>query len=123
MGEIADMMLEGDLCEGCGSFLEGEGDGVPRYCRDCKAEKRKLKYDARQVGAIAEKQRYWLEIALSQIDNPPGMYPGVTVESAPGQFRKLIARGLVEEYVPHNPVHKRRAIITDLGRAALRENL
>ncbi len=32
MGEIADMMIGGDLCEMCGSALEGEGYGIPRYC-------------------------------------------------------------------------------------------
>ncbi len=32
MGEIADMMLEGDLCEGCGSFIDLKGAGFPRYC-------------------------------------------------------------------------------------------
>lgn len=32
MGEIADMMIGGDLCEGCGMALDGEGYGIPRYC-------------------------------------------------------------------------------------------
>ncbi|MGH2612980.1 MAG: hypothetical protein ACRDFB_08025, partial [Rhabdochlamydiaceae bacterium] len=38
MGEIADMLLEGVLCEGCGEALfdnNGEpksGDGIPDYC-------------------------------------------------------------------------------------------
>ncbi len=32
MGEIADMMLEGDLCAGCGVYMEGDGEGFPRYC-------------------------------------------------------------------------------------------
>jgi len=33
MGEIADMMLEGDLCATCGTFIDLDGgDGVPRYC-------------------------------------------------------------------------------------------
>ncbi len=32
MGEIADMMLEGDLCAGCGVYMDGDGDGFPRYC-------------------------------------------------------------------------------------------
>lgn len=41
MGEIADMMLEGDLCGGCGVYLPGEGFGVPRYCRDCKRDQPK----------------------------------------------------------------------------------
>lgn len=34
MGEIADWMLEGGLCQGCGVYL-GEGDGYPTFCRDC----------------------------------------------------------------------------------------
>lgn len=35
MGEIADMMLDGTLCEGCGVYI-GEGDGFPQYCsKDC----------------------------------------------------------------------------------------
>lgn len=43
MGEIAEMMLEGDLCAGCGVYLAGEGCGVPRYCSHCKREARALK--------------------------------------------------------------------------------
>jgi len=34
MGEIAEMMLEGDLCEMCGCTLPGEGRGFPRYCSE-----------------------------------------------------------------------------------------
>lgn len=33
MGEIADMMLEGDLCEACGGALHSdETPGYPMYC-------------------------------------------------------------------------------------------
>lgn len=32
MGEIADMMLDGTLCEMCGSYLNEEEAGFPRYC-------------------------------------------------------------------------------------------
>lgn len=32
MGDIADMMLDGTLCEGCGVYIEGDADGFPRYC-------------------------------------------------------------------------------------------
>ena len=32
MGDIADMMIGGDLCEMCGMVLDGEGYGIPRYC-------------------------------------------------------------------------------------------
>lgn len=39
MGDITDMMLEGDLCGFCGGFIEGAGEGFPRYCsRDCAKE-------------------------------------------------------------------------------------
>ena len=41
MGEIAEMMLDGTLCEGCGVYLEGEGQGFPRYCGGCRSDRRK----------------------------------------------------------------------------------
>ena len=34
MGEIADMMINGDLCESCGVALETPGEGFPRYCSE-----------------------------------------------------------------------------------------
>lgn len=37
MGDIAEMMLEGTLCEGCGVYM-GEGDGYPVRCEDCTTE-------------------------------------------------------------------------------------
>jgi Zn finger protein HypA/HybF involved in hydrogenase expression len=35
MGDVADMMIDGTLCEGCGVVLDGEAPGHPRYCRHC----------------------------------------------------------------------------------------
>lgn len=32
MGEVAEMMVNGFLCEGCGVILDGEEPGYPRYC-------------------------------------------------------------------------------------------
>jgi hypothetical protein len=32
MGEAAEMMLDGTLCASCGSYIEGDGEGFPRYC-------------------------------------------------------------------------------------------
>jgi len=33
VGEYAEMMLDGTLCECCGTFIDFEGgDGFPRYC-------------------------------------------------------------------------------------------
>lgn len=36
MGEIAEMMLDGDLCEGCGVYMGDPGYGLPRRCADCQ---------------------------------------------------------------------------------------
>lgn len=39
MGDISEMMLDGTLCEGCGVYLEGEGEGFPRYCsKQCEPQ-------------------------------------------------------------------------------------
>lgn len=35
MGEIADAMLNGLFCEGCGEFMDGEEPGHPRRCAGC----------------------------------------------------------------------------------------
>ena len=42
MGEIADMMLDGTMCEGCGEFLYdgADGPGFPQYCAACQADGR-----------------------------------------------------------------------------------
>ena len=46
MGEIADMMLDGTLCEGCGEYLdEDEPEGIPRYCSDDCARGRGVDVD------------------------------------------------------------------------------
>lgn len=36
MGEIAEMMMDGTLCEGCGVYLNGESYGLARRCGHCK---------------------------------------------------------------------------------------
>ena len=37
MGEIAEMMLDGTMCAGCGEWLHDgdDGDGFPGYCASC----------------------------------------------------------------------------------------
>jgi endogenous inhibitor of DNA gyrase (YacG/DUF329 family) len=50
VGEIADMMLEGDLCAGCGVYLEGDGEGFPRYCsKQCEPQDGPLRAPAEKV--------------------------------------------------------------------------
>lgn len=58
MGEIAEMMLYGTMCAGCGEFLnDGEdGDGFPEYCSACTPdyEEPKPKSKAPAVKRTAE---------------------------------------------------------------------
>lgn len=35
MGEIADMMLDGTLCQSCGEYLDSDND-CPTYCAACE---------------------------------------------------------------------------------------
>lgn len=37
MGDIADLMLSGDLCQVCGGYIGG-GDGYPVTCEACSME-------------------------------------------------------------------------------------
>ena len=39
MGEIAEMMLDGTLCEGCGVANLSGGEGFPWHCRSCKRDR------------------------------------------------------------------------------------
>ena len=43
MGEISDAMINGEMCEDCGIFLDGEPPGHPRYCKDCGGTARPAK--------------------------------------------------------------------------------
>ena len=40
MGEIAEMVLDGILCESCGAMVDGYAAGYPRMCANCEKEKR-----------------------------------------------------------------------------------
>jgi hypothetical protein len=39
MGEIADMILMGFMCQQCGMPIDGDATGYPRCCEDCAAVK------------------------------------------------------------------------------------
>lgn len=42
MGEIADMMLDGTMCQGCGVWLHDgdDGPGYPGFCTGCSSGRR-----------------------------------------------------------------------------------
>jgi hypothetical protein len=41
MGDIADMLLDGTLCEICGEYIDDEEGGFPRLCASCKQDQKK----------------------------------------------------------------------------------
>ncbi len=43
MGEIAEMMLEGTLCQDCGGAVEHSAGDFPQSCEDCFLKARKKK--------------------------------------------------------------------------------
>jgi len=57
MGEIADMILEGMLCEECGTFIDDECPDHPRKCAECaqkgpsSSPKRRWRRRRRKVSA------------------------------------------------------------------------
>lgn len=57
MGEIADMMLAGILCEGCGEFIDESGPGHPRRCAGCDMSPRTLRSVKRVVGRQRQAER------------------------------------------------------------------
>ena len=55
MGDVADMMIDGTLCEGCGVYLEGDDDGkawgFPRLCRDCALDRKDHGHEIDELGS------------------------------------------------------------------------
>lgn len=45
MGDIADAMLDGTLCECCGTYLDGGPQGFPGYCSPECAQGRGVRCD------------------------------------------------------------------------------
>lgn len=43
MGDIADMMIGGDLCQQCGVPLTNSLGDFPQFCPDCKPRKKRKK--------------------------------------------------------------------------------
>lgn len=53
MGELADMMINGLLCQHCGVLMDDEEEpGYPRDCPDCAREERKIKKIKYKKGSL-----------------------------------------------------------------------
>ncbi|MEY5098688.1 MAG: hypothetical protein RJA36_1407 [Pseudomonadota bacterium] len=120
MGEIADMMLEGILCQECGDVIDVESDdspGHPVTCDGCRRRHRtKAKKPVINAASLGGKLLRTLQ-AVSGWKSP--MYDGMPVVQAPAQLERLRRHGLVRFEQPHNPVHRERAVITAEGLAVL----
>lgn len=56
MGEQADMMINGEVCEQCGQFLDEE-TGFPSLCRTCARQERGSRREARRQMALHDFDR------------------------------------------------------------------
>jgi hypothetical protein len=41
MGEAADLIIEGVLCQQCGGTIDGDAPGHPRNCSNCSGRRRR----------------------------------------------------------------------------------
>ncbi len=66
MGEMADYMLNGDDCSGCGVHI-GPGDGFQRLCSDCKLRKPRGKRRIKMKPVGKETIGKYADVAIFQI--------------------------------------------------------
>lgn len=55
MGEYAEMMLDGTLCEGCGVYMGADG-GYPVRCADCQNDGKPLQKGMKAVCPTCQKK-------------------------------------------------------------------
>lgn len=89
MGEIAEMMLDGTMCEGCGEFLDGESPGYPRYCSKQCAEDRGVEDEDE---ASIENTYIYLDVAICSINNAIDMIKKLKLKRKVKELNWLIKR-------------------------------
>lgn len=121
MGDIADAMLDGDLCAGCGSFIDMEGgNGFPRFCSpacgpSAPKPSRKERKAARSLGFVVRHLRKrdvrWLALAAGD--------GGCAVDKCATAFLRLEKLGYAHIKFAGDPF-RALAFITEAGVEALR---
>ncbi len=76
MGELADYMIHGDDCHGCGMPFDTPGDGYPRLCTSCKPAP--VRYHIKGQTPRPPGQ--------TQVQNPP--YPSKTARNRAKKARR-----------------------------------
>lgn len=75
------------------------------------------------MAELSAKHRKWLDLIKVSSGGMSSRYPGIHVDKIPPKAMRLFERlGYVEIFIPHNPVHKDRVIITYRGEEALAES-
>jgi hypothetical protein len=91
MGEIADMMIEGDLCAGCGSYIDSEGgDGFPRYCGSCAVDMPIVNAEHARC-YVCNKKVKTIGLQQHMIDKHCSAKPVKKIEHAPKSLRDEFA--------------------------------
>jgi hypothetical protein len=76
MGEIADAMLDGTLCECCGEYIGEGGAGYPRYCSDQCARDRGAAGslpNSDTLFTLAKMQKYACDICGARLKTAEGV--------------------------------------------------
>jgi hypothetical protein len=66
MGEIADMMIDGTLCQSCGAYI-GPGLGFPRTCTPCIKGALKESKNKRLIPRTSPKQKVQCDICGKKV--------------------------------------------------------
>ena len=97
MGEMAEAMLNGEFCQGCGEFL-GDGDGYPTFCRGCRKTERPERETRPMVGDDLLRfvcGGHKLAARFKAIVQASTLVKPTRWEDAPKQHNKLFGRGLI----------------------------
>lgn len=116
MGEIAEMMLDGTLCECCGSYIDiASGAGVPRYCSpQCGRDRGRPNVPVAVNPATHERPSRFIR-AMRWLEQTAAS-SGVEKQRAPEKLAWLAKQGLVSVRRDEDGT---RYFITELGRNTL----
>jgi hypothetical protein len=67
MGDVADMMLDGTLCEGCGQYI-GDSVGYPLRCSTCQIDDANVKQN-KSVCPVCHKLLKNAQAALNHVQD------------------------------------------------------
>jgi hypothetical protein len=101
MGEIAEMMINGEMCQDCGCFFEdGESPGYPRSCCDDEPDQKQISVSDKHYEKLAQLKHKALTSIASVIDQVKKIDPdNIYADKATKSFNRLVihTRGLLKQ--------------------------